>query len=199
MITFTTLYTELLPLLNAASAADLVWWTADELYRFMDEASRRLGESGVFSENNTEITTATGGSSYVLPDDTLAIAAAFLDGAALRAVNVREMESLSLTWDSDTGTPVKFATDVSGLRTIMLYPQPTADGTLALILHTWPEVGSGGSVRQPAVLGLHLKYSALAAARAKDSDGAAPDIAQSARQRADLIQQAASALWGGVR
>ena len=49
--------TDMLPSLNAASEADLGYWTMAELHAFTDEAAKRLARAtGGFVERDTSIT-----------------------------------------------------------------------------------------------------------------------------------------------
>jgi hypothetical protein len=198
VITFDDILSELYPLLNASGSSDLIWWTTTELYAWMEEASRRLGTTGAFTAR-ASIAVSSGGAAYSMPAQVLSVIHVSLDGSALRPINVAELEALSTTWDTDSGTVSRFALDVNGTAIVTLYKIPADSGSIQIIVATWPTAASGYTHRAPAVFGLYHKYATLAAARAKDGDGQAPDVAAAARARADVIMQACRGLWGGAK
>lgn len=199
MIAFSSIVTELYPLLNAASEIDLVWWNTTELLAMMDE-SDALG-AGIFAEytEGSAIPIIVGSAAYTLPANCAAVVDVEVAGASLRRATMADLEARSDTWETDTGTPTHFILNEAGHRNIRFWPAPDAITTANLIYHTWPDVNVGATHRAPSVFGMFHKYAALSAARAKAGDGQAQDIAEAAQQRADVIKQVCVQMFGGVK
>jgi hypothetical protein len=184
-------------LLNATGDGDLVWWTTAEIYGFLDEASRKFGQTGAVTQIDP-IPASAQENSYLLPAKTLSVVSVFSDAKALRATAVRFLEAMSISWRDEPGPPQRFALDSGGTRSFVLHPKPMQAGTLEVIYHTWPDVYAG-PYRAPSVFGLYLQYSALAQARGKEGEAQSLDIADAARARADVLEQFCRKLWGGAQ
>jgi hypothetical protein len=196
LIAFVNIITALLPALNAASLADLVWWTEEELYEFAAEAARLLGSTGVLVDRRTFDVTG-GNAGYSLATQTLSTIHVSLDGRSLRGINVQELDARNSDWRSATDdAPSHFATDIAGFQIVTLFPVPNLDGEGAVLRHFYPDVNSASSITvAPGVCGDYVRYEMLAAARAKDSDAMMPDVAAHAKARADLYRSIFANYW----
>lgn len=194
---FAHVVTRLLPLLNADTAADLVWWTEAELYEWMGEAAQRLAQNGMFVERKENLTVLSGSAGVGLPAVRLAVIHVSLDGLTLRTATVQDLEALSSTWVTDAGNVERYSLEVSGLDTVRLYRIPETDGMLAVIYQSWPLVSSAISThRAPTVVGDYYTYAVLCEARAKHGEAQALDIAAVARERAKLLSSVFAQYWG---
>jgi hypothetical protein len=204
-INFVVVLGDLYPRLNATSQADAVYWTDAELYQWFDEATQRLARSaGVFVERDTSITVSSAQGSYDLPSDQISTIQADLAGVVLRPRTVEELEALDADWPATTGppSPSAFVQNVLGLGVIALYPAPgTADNekTLGLVIHTAPATVSASNalLSAPSVLQDYFGFYALAEARAKESKGAMPEVADWLRSGVTaLYEQVIEGYWG---
>ena len=109
MIDVTDLITELLPALNAASTADLTWWTADNLYDYASELLAKLARTAaVFADfDEADYTGATVDN----PDGCLVVLHVSSAGRSLRAALVRELEALDAAWQTRTTAAATYYID----------------------------------------------------------------------------------------
>lgn len=188
---------ELFAQLTATGVSDLEYWTEDELYRYFDDAAKRLARNaGVFVERNTSITTVIDTSTYNLPTKQISTIHVSYNDSALRAASVQEFEALDETWESAaSGTPARWAQIV---ETIALYPPPDAAETLAIIRHVFPTAVSPTQqmISAPVVLRDYFRYYAQAAARGKESKGAMPEVAAWLGQLTNMYEDVARNYWG---
>lgn len=188
---------DLYPQLLASGASDLIYWTEDELYRYFDDAAKRLARNaGVFVERNTSITTVIDTGTYNLPAKQISTIHVSFDDSALRAASVQEFEALDETWqDADYDTPARWAQIV---ETIALYPPPDAAETLAIVRHVFPAAVSPTQqmISAPVVLRDYFRYFAQAAARGKESKGAMPEVAAWLGQLSGMYEDVARSYWG---
>jgi hypothetical protein len=181
-------------LLNASGEDDLIWWTLAELLGMADEASDALGSTGAFADILL-IPAVSGSAGYQLPGTCIQAVQVALDGACSTLTSQREVDALAGATDGVQ----RHILDAVGIRLLTLDPAPAGDGELQVVCQEQLELTTGAQFRYPEVFGIYYRYAMLAAARGKASDGAAPDIAAAARERADLVLQACRGLWGGVR
>ncbi len=202
MLDLSAVVTRMLPVLGASSAADLTFWDTNELYAWMDEAAKRLArECGAFVDRDASTAIAAGAASYATPARHVSTIQVSIDTRALRPATVQELEALDDGWPDTTGTPERWLHDV-GLATVRLYPAPsTASGTLGVVCHRYPPeiTASAAQVAAPRVLEDYFVFSALAAARAKETKAQMPEVSAWFGQLAGLMEQAVTSLWGGAQ
>lgn len=187
-----------MPALNAASPEELVYWTEDELYEWADEAAKRLARfAGGFVERDTATAVVGGTAVYAVPARHVSTIHAGIDGRALRAASVQEIEAGDTTWPETAGSPVRWIADGEGTEKLRLYPKPTAGGALELVFHRYANVQKGAAiVLAPGCLREYFTFAVLAEARGKESKMAMPDIAQWARGMAGLYEEVCRQYWG---
>jgi hypothetical protein len=189
---------ELFPLLNATSSADLKHWTEAELLQWINEGTKRLGRTiALFVERRT--TSVTGGTAaYTLATGHVSSVHVSLGNALLRPLNVREVEGLSATWLTDSGTPERYLQDHgTGVEAIRLYKTPTAGGTLAVVEREWPaEITASEDLPLPDVLSDYLLLYTLGEARRKESDGAMPEVSALTDQLLGIYDRVFEEYWG---
>lgn len=203
-VNFAAVLGDLYPRLNATSQADAVYWTDAEIYQWFDEATQRLARSaGVFVTRDTSITVTTGDGSYDLPADQISTIQMDLAGVVLRPRTVEELEALDADWVATMGppSPSAFVQNVLGLGVVAIYPAPgSADNgnTLGMVIHVAPATVSASNALLlcPSVLQDYFGFYALAEARAKESKGAMPEVADWLRSVTGLYEQAIEGYWG---
>jgi hypothetical protein len=84
-----------------------------------------------------------------------------------------------------------------GTGTLRLYRKPGANGTLRLIYRERPlEIAQDQPLlAAPACVREYFVFRMLAAARAKESDGAMPEVAQAFGGLADVVEAAMREYW----
>lgn len=203
-VNFAQVLGDLYPRLNATSQADAVYWTDAELYQWFDEATQRLARSaGVFVARDTSIAVSSGQGSYDLPSEQVSTIQADLEGVVLRPRTVQELEALDSDWPAATGppSPSSYTQNVLGLGVLALYPAPGPDdngNTLGLVIHVAPSTVSASNalLSAPSVLQDYFGFYALAEARARESKGAMPEVADWLRSVTGLYEQAIEGYWG---
>jgi len=193
--------TDLLPALNAYSTSDLVDWTETELYQWGDEAAQRLSRiCGVLVER-TDMPVSAGAGTVTLPDRHLSTIHSTFGTRSLRPSSAQELEALDSGWLTATGGVERISHDYDGLKTARLYRIPDAAGMLHLIYHTRPESLTSGNLTldAPTPIGEYLTFSILAEARRREGDGAMPEVADAAQQRADMLAKVIESYWGGAQ
>jgi hypothetical protein len=188
----------LLPALGVYRVADLTHWTEAELYRYADEAVKRLARNlGLFAERDA-VTVAGGTALYATPTRHLDTIHASLGGANLRPAKVRELEALDATWQGTAGAVEKYTHDFQGTEHIRLYRTPSAGGTLALVFRQYPADVSQASpmLAAPSVFEDYLTWAILAQARGKESDAAMPEEAKHAAERQAQFEELIRQHWG---
>lgn len=202
-INFAQVLTDLYPQLGASGPNDLIFWTPDELYRFIDEAAAHLArKTGVFVIRDTSIVTVANTGSYAFPANHIATVQADLAGTVLRPRTVQELEALDVSWPVTVAPPMAFVQDTQGLRLIALYPAPGVPDQnkhVGLIEHVLPSPisVSNAFLAAPTCVREYFTFKALAAARAKESKAAMPEVAQWFGQLAGLMEQVMAGYWGG--
>lgn len=203
-VNFAQVLGDLYPRLNATSQTDAVYWNDAEIYQWFDEATQRLARSaGVFVARDTSISVVNSQGAYDLPSDQISTIQADLAGVVLRPRTVEELEALDADWPAAIGppSPSAFVQNVLGVGVVALYPAPGAadsGNTLALVIHVAPATVSASNtlLSAPSVLQDYFGFYALAEARAKESRGAMPEVADWLRSVTALYEQAIEGYWG---
>ena len=187
--------TGLLPALNAASTADLVYWTQDELYQWADEAVKRLARRAAVFVNYS----AAMWSAAEVPLIPNAIAPALIawNGSLLRVATVAELEALDDNWEAATGTPKRWTLDL-GLQQVRLYPAPDVAGMVQGVIIIAPADLSATQTALEAVAPISgfLAQSVLGQARGRVSDAEMPEVAAHCAQRAAMYLEIFARYWG---
>ncbi len=197
-----TVLAEVYPQLGASGASDLVFWSQDELYRWLDEATERLARRvALFAEYNTSLTAGLANGSYGLPAGHVATLQCDLGGKVLRARTVHELEALDASWPTAVGPPVAFAQDSQGLQLLLLYPAPdggSAGQTIGLLRRYVPSTVNLGNALAavPTVLWEYFAFYAIAEARAAETKAAMPETASWFRGVLGMLEDTMRQYWG---
>lgn len=196
---------DMYPALNASGPGDLIFWSVDELYRWIDETAARLSRTiGCFVERDTSISVVLGQGPYTLPAAQVATVQADVGGAVLRARTVHELEALDSTWSQQQGPPRAFVQDTSGVTQIVIYPMPDAGNagkTLGLVLNFTPPTIAAGTplLSAPTVIRDYFSFRTLGEARAKETKAAMPEVATWYRELAGTMEEAMQGYWGAAQ
>lgn len=184
--------------LGASAAADLVFWTAQDLYDWLNEALKQLARRcGLFVERDTSISLVASTASYTLPARHLSTLHVAVDGSGLRPATVAEVEALDADWLNTEDTPARYLQDVAGLASIRIYPTPDDTGTLQLVMHRYPaDLAGGGTLPLPDMLSDLLVDIVIGEARGVEGDGAMPEVAEVCREEAKLYEAVCARYWG---
>lgn len=188
----------------ADMAVDDRWVTLAELYRFGDDAAKRLSYMlGLFMSYDTSIAVLAGTAAYTLPAAHVFTVLAWMVYAGLplqllRPSTAGQLFALDANWPTTTGNPTRFSLDAGGPGSCTLYPAPVSPGTLAQVIQGFPADVVSGSSSLPVspVLQDYFTYCLLAGARGKESDSALPEMAAHFRERVKLYEQVMEHLWG---
>lgn len=192
------------PRLNSTAEADSVFWTTNELWGYVDDEVKRLArEAEAFVETAT-VGLVAGQMEYSLPARHVATVEAHSAGVTLRPIPARGLFAGDRRWKSAAGDVVThFAADVVGAGTVALYPAPTAtavaaDSQLRFVEAENPATVSAGSpsITAPEVLRDLFSFAVLARARAKETPGAMPDVAEWCDAQAAMLRDVAVEVWG---
>jgi hypothetical protein len=189
---------EVIPALNAATAADLVFWTAAELYQFADDAVKEAARRSLIFVSVAPLALAIGAGDTALPAGTVAVLAAAFANLPLRAATVAEIEALDDNWEQTTGPPAKWLED-AGITVVRTYPAPSVAGTLSVVLQGFPSapISAGNTaIEAPAPFAGYLLQAMLGRARGKQSDAMMPEIADHCAQREGIYRQIFTQYWG---
>jgi len=190
----------LLPALWAYSAAQLVYWSEDELYEYANDALKSLAvTSGMFAERDDSISVLILTGQYDLPKRNLFTVHVAFDSIPLRRTGIQSLEALHDDWPLTLGTPEKYMLNYSGVNTIRIYPIPTEAGSLHIVQRVYPpEVSPASStVSAPRVVEDYLWWQMLRRAHIKESDGAMPEVAAFALEPIQWMEAMFSHYWGG--
>ena len=206
-IDLSAMMTEIIPLLNAAQSdgSDLVWWTLDDLYGYLNQHAQRLsvGRAIIAKHYDTD-ETADGTSVYSWPalhKGTVQVAC----GKVLRETTVREMEALDPDWTTATVDdyptltgPTMWVGNWLGLAAYRLYPTPSDVATVEVVQIETPEqiTADNATVDYPSALGEYLLLAAVGEALRKESRGARPETSRVIDQMLQPIADIASQYWG---
>lgn len=202
VINFAGVLADIYPALNATSQLDAVYWNDAELYQWCDEATQRLArQSGVFVTRDTSITVTMGNGTYNLPANQISTIQADLAGVVLRPRTVQELEAADASWPSTQGYPSSFVQNTQGVNSITTYPAPgVADNgkTLGLVMHQAPPtIGAGNTtLLAPTCLREYFTFYSIGEARAKESKGAMPEVAQWMRGLTSMFEGVIEQMWG---
>lgn len=198
-----TVVSDIWPPLNAASAADAVFWTETEMYEWFNEAARRLaGKCGAFVVRDTSLVSSVGIPSYTLPANHSATIQADLGGQVLRPRNVQELEALDASWPTTDGPPEAFLLDdAQGVFVLTLYPAPDVASSglpIGLAMRAIPPdvSAAGGFLAASRALRGYFTFYMLGEARAKEGRAQMPEISQWFRQLCGQYEQAICAYLG---
>lgn len=192
------------PRLNSTAEADSVFWTATELWGYVDDEVKRLArETEAFVETAT-VGLVAGQTEYSLPARHVATVEVHSDGLTLQPIASRGLFAGDRRWKSATGDELdRFSADVVGGGTVALYPTPTAtavaaDGFLRFVEAENPATVSAGSpsITAPEALRDLFAFTVLARARAKETPGAMPDVAEWCEAQAAMLRGVAVEVWG---
>lgn len=196
--------------LNAAGAADLVFWSADELTRYADQELSRLTGGLVLFTDARDVAGIAGQSAYDLahttndaPLDTrfISLIHAAWSGSSLSPMNMREVEARDANWTATTAiAPTNWIGDWLATGFLMAYPQPTQNGTLTVFCQrNAPTLATGATaLPAPDALADLLHLRVLADARSKRSDAWMPEAAALSDQIADLMEKVFQAYYGSA-
>lgn len=196
---------DVMPALNAGQGAfDLLFWTTDELYRWMDEAAQRLARTaGVFVVRDTSLVTVQGVATANLPANQVSTIQVDLAGKVLRPRTIHELEALDSGWTTAAQAPPNsFVQEGQGVNTITIYPPPDAANSgkrVGIVMHvTPPTITAGLPVLQsaPTAVREYFTLYALGEARAAETKAAMPEVAGWLRQLTGMMEQVIEGYWG---
>lgn len=192
---------ELYRQLGASGSADLEFWTEDELYRYFDDASKRLARNtGCFVVRDVAISTAIGTAEYTNSSRHLSTLHVSYLTDSLNQGTVEEIEALDPDWQAAANAAPARAVQYTGLATLRLYPPPDAVKLLPVVQHEFPLAVSASStgVAAPVALRDYWRFWAQGEARGKESKGAMPEVAQWMHRLTDLYEDVARSYWGNA-
>lgn len=204
----TQMINNLLPLLHAPALNQLIWWTDAELTRWVADALKRHAMTdGTFVLRHTQSLFA-GQADYAAPPrhlDTIHVA---VNGQPLVASSTTELEALDdafrTTLETTGRLTSRWYADRIGANRIGVYPVPAVGlsdgGDLEIIYHGFPcnldEAHTDTRIEIPDGVGEMIELAVLGEAYACESDAEMPEVAQSARSVAGLIEQVVHTYWG---
>ena len=191
---------EIYPLLNAASAADLVWWSDSELYQWADEAAQRLARRfGVFVERDASGSIVEGTASYGVPLRHVSTIHVSIAGVALGPSSVEEIEARDANWVDTSAASDSWLWE-AGTDYTRIYPTPddTVTGSLARIFHRYPATidSSNYLISIPAAIRDYISWFILAEAHKKESEGRKPEVGAHFENRLGLMEKVIESYWG---
>lgn len=196
--------TQAWPMLNAANESDAVWWTAAELYRFADEAVKRLARTtgALVTRDYTTLATVASQGAYAIPARHVSTIHLSVDSSAMLPATHEELEVLDDAWTAAAaGTPTRFAQDRDTAETLNLYPQPASGGkVIAMVMHQFPVAvdGSHLNISVPECFKLHSLAAMVAGARGREGKGAMPEVAGWLSGIVGLMESTARVYYGGA-
>lgn len=197
-----------LGLTGAADLAAADWISSAELLQFADDAAKRLSwKAQMFLVWDQSVAVTSARSQCSLPYlHVFTIAAWLAVGGVtvqLRPTSASELWALNSAWMTASGTPTRISFDAGPVGTATLYPTPPGDpdvfyGTLKQVCQLVPATLQAGAttISLPLPVQDYFTYAMLAAARGKESEHAAREMATHYRQRCDLYEAVFDSLWG---
>jgi hypothetical protein len=193
--------------LSQADLAAADWLTLDELYQFCDDAAQCLARNtSLYLTYDDSIDVVAGTPTYALPTGSIYIEGGWLVYAGgalqlLRLTSTGQLFALDAVWGTKTGPPKRLSLDAADARTATLYPNPTANSTLNLILEQAPAAVTAANTALPLspVLELYFSDAIVAGALGKESDNARPEVAAHLVQRQQMLDAVIQSLWGSGR
>lgn len=202
-VNFSQAINELWPPLNALSEADAVFWTASDLYGWINQAAKRLAlNGGVFTRYDNATLLVTDTATYTLPTDQIRTIQADLVGSMLKPRNVQQVEALDSAWPTTAGTPVSFLQDTQGTRQLRAYPIPNSSDNnkaLGLCMQVFPAdlTAAGAILAMPQCLQEYFTFFVLGEARiTKETRAQMPEISKWCRSIVDMLDGVVSDYWG---
>lgn len=192
------------PSLNAAAFADLIWWTKATLYEWANEAVQRMARraAGLVETATSAVTVGEG--SYALPARTLSVLHVSAVNRSLAPANVRDLEARDDGWRSRVAVTIKqYVRQDQGLGAIRIYPKPDTgvSGSVRATVHRAPAAVTEGApvlAGWPEVLGGYVGLRVIERARASETDAKMPESAAIAAEICGIVEQAAAHYWGEV-
>jgi len=200
----TDFISQVVPCLHGHVAADLVFWSQEELLRWLDDRVKHLAKKGAFVVRNT-VTIVNGTATYDLPARTLSVIHVAHASKPIKASSTTELESRTPAFATATGdAPERWYTDRIGAGKIGFQPVPNAvavaaASTAEVITHEYPAPADGVetvSIPVPLVVLDMFAVEVIAEAYRREGDSQCPEIAQHLDKLAGLYQSAVEQLWG---
>jgi hypothetical protein len=191
---------QLLPYLGAYQAANLNFWTEDELFAFADEGLKRFASRiGGFVEHNDDEALVDGTAAYSLPTRHLSTIYVAAGDVTIYPTTRQGLDALDSDWTNTADdAPTNFFQDNE--TQIRVYPKPNSSttGDIGIIHHQYPAAvdDSSPSVTAPAPFAEYLMWYTLSEARGKESDGAMPEVSKFFAGMVDLFESIAREYWG---
>lgn len=189
--------------LGFKDAADIAltgtWVTVTELYQWADEAAKLLAyRSGLFVTVDATITVVSGTATYALPASHVFTMAAWLATNMLRITSVKDLRALDATWTATSGPATRASFDAAEVGKVVIYPNPTAGGTLTQLAEEMAaDIAIGTpTVPLPTVLQDYFSLKMLAGARGKESEGAQLEMAEHYDMRCKMYETLIEHLYG---
>ncbi len=179
------------------------WVTPNELLQFGDDAAKLLSRiTSLFLTYDNSTNVVAGTPQYDLPAAHVFTVTAWLVSPAgavqqLRLTTVGQLFALDAAWTATQGNPTRLSMDQGAVGIGTLYPNPTADATLALVFQAFPTIAPGQTTLPiSVVLQDMITYWMLKGARGFESDNRMDDMAKHFSDRFDLYTAVAQHLWG---
>jgi hypothetical protein len=204
MAEFSDFISQVVPVLHAHVPGDLVFWTQDELLRWLDDRVKNLAKKGAFVVRNT-ITLVDATATYDLPDRTLSVIHVAHASKPVKASSTTELEASTPTFATTTGDALeRWYADRIGAGKIGLQPVPNAvavaaAATAEVITHEYPATVDGVetiTIPVPLVVLDMFAVEVIAEAYRREGDSQMPEAAQQLDKLAGLYQSAVEQLWG---
>ena len=186
--------------LNANGPADAVFWTATELYEWIDEAEKKLARRGYFVTRDASLTSATSTADYSLPSSHVATIQCDLGARTLRPRNVHEVEAKDAAWTATTGKPEAFLEDTQGFNRLTVYPTPTVTYnalTIGLVMQQMPSdvTAANAIINAPQCIEEYFFFHALGEARCKETNASMDEVGAWFRGLVSQYEQVMAGLW----
>jgi hypothetical protein len=192
---------------NGGQAYDSELWTAEEGYRYTEQAEDQLLAKTHALVSVTTIAGVIGTARYALPADWLATVACAWQVTVTGAIvelppaDTLQVDAAFPTWATTNGLPRAWADAEFPTRTLQLMPAPDAAGTLHLhyVARAIPVTGQGSVLSLPDdLVYCGVQWGVLA--RMLGKVGRAHDAGRAAyaRQRVELCEAAVRLLLEGL-
>ncbi len=202
-VNFADLMQEILPLLNAGSLPKLTVSNETELYEWADEKAQGLARRiGIFVERDASLQVSQDEAQIDTPARHLSTLHVWKTSnnqwIPLYPTSIAELDALNVGWETTTAEPSKWTQDQQGTVKIRVYPTAQVDTPLAAVYHEHPDTisVSQAQLTAPAIVRDYFLWELVGEARSKQTDEMMPEVAQYARERADLYEQLFGYLWG---
>lgn len=184
----------------AVTAGQPLFWTAEELYTYVDRAVQALClKTGLIVLPEESVVYFSAQETVSLPSRTIRVIAAanLISNLQLALRTTSEMNALSESWRSDTGEPQALVVDAAGMLEVRVWPTPSTPGATEVAVIVGAETVSAlaPNIEIPDALRPLIRLSALAGAREKEGKAALPEVAKICRQIAQMIEETAAYYW----